>query len=95
MATLELPATGMGIRYEYGMFSQKIVNGEQEEQPDNWLRLPNPWEIARPANAIKVPFGGYVVSWIDDNGKLHNRWETKDFVLALPYRHPDSGLQEQ
>jgi starch phosphorylase len=66
MATLELPATGMGIRYEYGMFSQKIVNGEQEEQPDNWLRLPNPWEIARPANAIKVPFYGYVVSWMDE-----------------------------
>lgn len=93
MATLELPATGMGIRYEYGMFSQKIVNGEQEEQPDNWLRLPNPWEIARPASAIKVPMYGYVVSWTDEKGKLRNRWETKDYVLALPYDTPIPGYK--
>ena len=93
MATLELPATGMGIRYEYGMFSQKIVNGEQEEQPDNWLRLPNPWEIARPANAIKVPFYGYVVSWMDETGRLRNRWETKDYVMALPYDTPIPGYK--
>ncbi|MFA6623315.1 MAG: glycogen/starch/alpha-glucan phosphorylase [Fibrobacteraceae bacterium] len=91
MATLELPATGMGIRYEYGMFNQKIVNGQQEERPDNWLRLPNPWEIARPANALHVPFYGYVVSWQDENGRLHNRWETKDYVIALPYDTPVPG----
>ncbi len=93
MATLELPTTGMGIRYEYGMFNQKIVNGEQEEHPDNWLRLPNPWEIARPANAFRVPFNGYVVSWQDENGKLCNRWETKDYVLALPYDTPIPGYK--
>lgn len=93
MATLELPATGMGIRYEYGMFHQKIVNGEQEEHPDNWLRLPNPWEIARPANALRVPFYGYVVSWQDENGKLRNRWDTKDYVLALPYDTPIPGYK--
>src|SRR5574344_2023120 len=91
MATLELPATGMGIRYEYGMFNQKIVNGQQEERPDNWLRLPNPWEIARPANALRVPFYGYVVSWQDEKGRLHNRWETKDYVIALPYDTPVPG----
>ena len=103
MATLELPATGMGIRYEYGMFSQKIVNGEQEEQPDNWLRLPNPWEIARPANAIKVPFYGYVVSWVDDNGKLRGRRQrqapqplgNQGLRARPPVRHPNSRLQEQ
>ena len=93
MATLELPATGMGIRYEYGMFSQKIVNGEQEEQPDNWLRLTNPWEIARPSNEVKVPMYGYVVSWMDEKGKLRNRWETKDYVLALPYDTPIPGYK--
>ena len=93
MATLELPATGMGIRYEYGMFNQKIVNGEQEEHPDNWLRLPNPWEIARPANALRIPFYGYVVSWQDENGKFRNRWETKDYVLALPYDTPIPGYK--
>ena len=93
MATLELPATGMGIRYEYGMFSQKIVNGEQEEQPDNWLRLTNPWEIARPSNEVKVPMYGYVVSWMDEKGRLRNRWETKDYVLALPYDTPIPGYK--
>ncbi|MCK9183550.1 MAG: glycogen/starch/alpha-glucan family phosphorylase, partial [Fibrobacteraceae bacterium] len=93
MATLELPATGMGIRYEYGMFNQKIKDGQQEERPDNWLRLPNPWEIARPANSLKVPFGGYVVSFQDENGKLHNRWDTKDYVIALPYDTPIPGYR--
>lgn len=93
MATLELPATGMGIRYEYGMFNQKIKDGQQEELPDNWLRLPNPWEIARPANSIKVPFGGYVVTWTDEKGKLRNRWETKDYVIALPYDTPIPGYR--
>ncbi len=93
MATLELPATGMGIRYEYGMFNQKIKDGQQEERPDNWLRLPNPWEIARPANALRVPFYGYVVSWQDEKGKQHNRWETKDYVLALPYDTPVPGYR--
>ncbi|MDR1760340.1 MAG: glycogen/starch/alpha-glucan phosphorylase [Fibrobacter sp.] len=91
MATLELPATGMGIRYEYGMFNQKIKDGQQEEHPDNWLRLPNPWEIARPANALRIPFYGYVVSWQDETGKLHNRWDTKDYVIALPYDTPIPG----
>lgn len=93
MATLELPATGMGIRYEYGMFHQKIQDGQQEEHPDNWLRLPNPWEIARPANALRIPFYGYVVSWVDEKGKLNNRWETKDYVLALPYDTPIPGFK--
>jgi starch phosphorylase len=93
MATLELPAMGMGIRYEYGMFNQKIKDGQQEELPDNWLRLPNPWEIARPANSIRVPFGGYVISWTDEKGKLRNRWETKDYVIALPYDTPIPGYR--
>ena len=57
------------------------------------LCLPNPWEIARPANAIKVPFYGYVVSWMDEKGKLRNRWETKDYVLALPYDTPIPGYK--
>ena len=55
MATLEYPAYGMGIRYEYGIFHQKIENGQQIEKPDNWLTFL--WEIARPQYSIKVPFG--------------------------------------
>jgi len=57
MATLALPAIGYGLRYEYGIFRQTIRNGWQEEQPDNWLRRPDPWEIARPDESVEVRFG--------------------------------------
>lgn len=93
MATLELPATGMGIRYEYGMFNQKIRNGAQEEHPDNWLRLPNPWEIARPGNAINIPFYGVVHSWVDEKGMTRHRWVPGDVVVALPYDTPVPGFR--
>jgi len=93
MATLELPATGMGIRYEYGMFNQKIRNGAQEEHPDNWLRLPNPWEIARPGNALRIPFYGQVHSWQDERGEARLRWTPGDVVVALPYDTPVPGFR--
>lgn len=93
MATLELPATGMGIRYEFGMFNQKITDQGQEERPDNWLRMENPWEIARPAYSIKVPFHGTVTTYHDDHGKVRSRWETKDYVVALPYDTPVPGYK--
>src|SRR5205807_8321278 len=57
MATLRLPAMGYGLRYEYGMFKQSIQNGWQQEQPDNWLRRPDPWEIARLDERVEVRFG--------------------------------------
>src|SRR5580692_8762526 len=60
MATLGIAAVGYGIRYEYGMFRQAIVNGEQVERPDNWLLYTNPWEIARPERFFTVKFGGRV-----------------------------------
>ncbi len=56
MATMELPAMGYGLRYEYGMFKQTIRNGWQVEQPDNWLRRPDPWEIARPGERVEIKF---------------------------------------
>lgn len=93
MATLELPATGMGIRYEYGMFNQAIVNGEQIEKPDNWLKLSNPWEIARPSSQVKVPLYGKVVSYYNEKGNLRFNWETKDYVVALPYDTPVPGYK--
>lgn len=93
MATLELPATGMGIRYEYGMFNQKIKDGCQEEHPDNWLRLPNPWEIARPSNSIKVPFYGSVSTWQDAKGRTRHTWESTEGVIALPYDTPVPGFR--
>jgi starch phosphorylase len=56
-ATLQIPAMGYGLRYEYGIFKQTIQNGWQEEMPDNWLRSPDPWEIARPNEKVEVSFG--------------------------------------
>src|SRR6201981_1044669 len=56
-ATLHLPAMGYGLRYEYGIFKQSIQNGWQQEMPDNWLRSPDPWEIARPNERVEVSFG--------------------------------------
>ena len=53
MATMQLPAMGYGLRYEYGIFKQSIQDGWQEEQPDNWLRRPDPWEVARPHETVE------------------------------------------
>lgn len=61
MATLGLAAYGYGIRYEYGIFAQKIKNGEQVEEPDDWLRYGNPWEKARPEFMLPVNFYGQVI----------------------------------
>jgi starch phosphorylase len=68
-ATLQLPVTGYGLRYEYGMFSQHIVNGEQIERPDHWLRMGNIWEIERPEYTVKIKFGGHTEIHIDEHGK--------------------------
>jgi glycogen phosphorylase len=57
MATMALPATGYGLRYEHGMFKQSFHNGWQEERPDNWLRHPDPWEVVRPAESVEVKLG--------------------------------------
>jgi starch phosphorylase len=54
MAAMQLPAMGYGLRYEYGMFKQSIRDGWQHEEPDNWLRRPDPWEVARPDDAVEV-----------------------------------------
>ena len=60
MATMELPATGYGLRYEYGMFRQSIVNGWQKENPDNWLRHGDPWEIRRPHEKVDIKLNCHV-----------------------------------
>ena len=68
MATLGIPGYGYGIRYEYGMFNQRIENGQQVEHPDNWLRYGNPWEFPRSEVLYQVKFHGRVVNFTDDNG---------------------------
>ena len=80
MATLALPGFGYGIRYEYGMFAQRIVDGRQVEFPDHWLVSGNPWEFARPEVKYAIRFGGQV----ETDGK-HARWVGTDDVLAMAY----------
>lgn len=91
MATLELPAFGYGIRYEYGIFEQDIKNGYQVEKPDNWLHYGSPWEIMRPEYRYTIQFYGNVESYTDSKGVNCYRWiNTKD-VLAVAYDIPIPG----
>ncbi len=90
MATLDIPGTGYGIRYEYGMFSQKIEKGQQVERPDNWLRYGNPWEFPRPEVLYPVRFHGRVVHYEDETGR-HHHWVDTDNVMAMAYDMPVPG----
>lgn len=92
-ATLRLPVTGYGIRYEYGMFRQDIVDGCQIEEPDHWLQNDNPWELERQEYAQFVHFGGHTIRQIDHYGKEIVHWVDTHDVLAIPYDVPVSGYQ--
>ena len=93
MATLELPAYGYGIRYEYGVFRQGIETGYQVEVPDNWLKYGCPWEICRPELEYRVKFGGKVVSERGKNGCNTYKWVDTEDVLALAYDIPIPGYK--
>jgi len=93
LATLELPALGYGIRYEYGIFEQKIVDGWQVEQTDLWLRFGNPWEIPRPEWAVEVRFGGHTEHRSDEKGQLRVRWIPHHIVCGVPYDTPILGYR--
>lgn len=86
MATLGLAAYGYGLRYDYGIFTQSIKDGWQVEEPDDWLRYGNPWEIARPEYTIPVQFYGRVEQSSDGP-----RWVDTQTVLAMPYDSPIPG----
>ena len=92
MATLNLPGFGYGIRYEYGMFSQRIEGGRQVEHPDNWLRYGNPWEFPRPEVLYQVKFGGRVVQFADEDGVLRHHWVDTEDVMAMAYDTPIPGF---
>ena len=92
-ATLQLPVTGYGLRYEYGMFTQAINNGEQIEKPDHWLRNGNVWEIERPEYTVRIKFGGHTEKYIDENGEERINWVNTNDVLAVPYDTPIPGYQ--
>jgi starch phosphorylase len=91
MATLCVPAHGYGLRYEYGLFHQKIVNGRQVETPDNWLARTNPWEVPRPEYTFKVRFGGTVEHKPDVFGRKKTNWIGGEEVIAMAYDTPVPG----
>lgn len=91
MATMGIPAHGYGIRYDYGLFNQRVENGRQVETPDKWLALPNPWEIARPEFKFKIRFGGRLDRRCDRHGCTRTFWVDGDEVFAMPYDMPIPG----
>ena len=94
-ATLQLPVRGHGIRYEYGMFRQCIVDGQQVEEPDNWLRNGNIWEISRPEFTQRIHFGGRTEQYHDEHGVVYVRWVDTNDVLAVPYDIPIPGYRNE
>jgi starch phosphorylase len=93
LATLELPAVGYGIRYEYGIFFQSIRDGYQIETPDNWLRLGNIWEFPRAEFIYVVNFYGRVEQYSDEKGKLKSRWVDAEEIIAMGYDTPVPGYK--
>lgn len=93
LSTLSYPAYGCGIRYNYGIFKQKIEDGYQVEYPDDWLANGNPWEVKRNDYAQEVKFGGHVESYMDEAGHLHFTQKDYDSVLAIPYDMPIVGYK--
>jgi len=91
LASVEVPAIGYGIRYEFGIFDQVIRDGWQEEITDKWLRQGNAWEIARPGVHYAVKFGGYTESFADEQGRLHVRWVPETEVKGVAYDTPVLG----
>lgn len=93
LSTLEIPAIGYGIRYEFGIFDQEIREGWQVEITDKWLRFGNPWEIPRPEDTLEVKFGGYTEASTDQQGRYRVRWIPHSIVKGVPYDTPISGYQ--
>jgi starch phosphorylase len=92
MSTLDLAGMGYGLRYDYGIFRQKIVNGNQVEEPDHWLKNGYPWEVARPEYVQHVHFGGHV-EFATINGRQTWRWVPAETVEGLPYDLPIVGYK--
>jgi glycogen phosphorylase len=95
MATLGIPGYGYGIRYEYGIFTQRIENGEQVETPDNWLRYGNPWEMCRSEYLYPTHFYGRVVEYTDAHGHTRHNWVETQEVMAMAYDIPVAGYDNE
>lgn len=91
LSTLNLPATGYGIRYRYGMFKQIIKDGYQIEKPDAWLEHDNPWSIKRPDYSVIVKFGGQVIAERDDKGRIAYKIVNSENIQAIPFDMPIIG----
>ncbi len=93
LATLDIPAIGYGIRYEYGIFDQQIRDGWQIESTDNWLRLGNPWALERPEDSFEVKMGGHTETHMDARGRLHVQWIPERMVRGVPNDTPILGYR--
>jgi len=93
LATLSIPASGQGIRYEFGIFDQEIRNGYQVERPEEWLRFGNAWEIPRPEAIVPVAFYGRTEHGVDERGRIKVRWVDTRHVLGMPYDVPIAGYR--
>ena len=94
LSTLEIPAFGCGIRYEYGLFRQKIVDGYQTEMPDPWLEDGNAWEVERPEDQVEVHYNGRIEEYFED-GKMKFRHTDYNTVIGMPYDMPISGFDSK
>jgi glycogen phosphorylase len=93
LASVEVPAIGYGIRYEFGIFDQVFRDGWQHEITDKWLRFGNPWEIARPEISYAVKFGGRTETFTDEDGQLRVRWTPETEVKGVAYDTPIAGYR--
>ncbi len=93
LATLQIPAVGYGLRYEYGIFRQSFEDGWQVEHSDNWLEHGCPWEFPHHEHAVEVGFGGTTEEYLDDNGRRHVRWLPERTVRGIPYNYMVPGYR--
>jgi starch phosphorylase len=91
LTTLNIPAVGYGIRYEFGIFTQAIRQGYQVEVPDKWLTFGNPWEVARPDYRVAIQFGGYTQVYKDLDDDYRVRWIPEQIVMGIPHDVPVPG----
>jgi glycogen phosphorylase len=93
LATLDIPAVGFGIRYEFGIFDQVIRDGWQVEITDKWLKWGNPWEIRRPETQYEVKFGGHTQSYTDEKGRFRVQWIPATVINGIAYDTPILGYK--
>lgn len=91
LATLDYPAVGYGILYEFGLFTQSFEDGKQVESPDNWLRYGSPWDVVRPEYTVKVGLGGHVEGHMSASGDWQPRWVPAGELLGVPWDVPVVG----